>query len=52
MVGGGGLGRLAYNYGYTRFDPPIMIATIIIIVVLVQIAQIIGDLIARKVDHR
>lgn len=52
LVGGGGLGRLAYNYGYTRYDTSIMLVTIIIIVILVQIVQIIGDLIARKVDHR
>jgi len=52
LVGGGGLGRMAYTYGYTRYNMPIMITTIIIIVVLVQLVQIIGDLIARKVDHR
>lgn len=52
LVGGGGLGRMAYTYGYTRYNMPIMLATIIIIVVLVQLVQIIGDAIARKVDHR
>ncbi|MER8024593.1 methionine ABC transporter permease [Glutamicibacter protophormiae] len=52
LVGGGGLGRMAYTYGYTRYNPGIMILTIIIIVIMVQIVQIIGDLIARKVDHR
>lgn len=52
LVGGGGLGRMAYTYGYTRYNMEIMIATIIIIVIMVQIVQIIGDLIARKVDHR
>lgn len=52
LVGGGGLGRMAYTYGYTRFTPGIMILTIIVIVVMVQVVQIVGDLIARKVDHR
>ncbi|UYQ76431.1 ABC transporter permease [Glutamicibacter sp. JL.03c] len=52
LVGGGGLGRMAYTYGYTRYNMPIMLATIIIIVVLVQLVQIIGDAVARKVDHR
>lgn len=52
LVGGGGLGRMAYTYGYTRYNPGIMILTIIIIVIMVQIVQVIGDLIARKVDHR
>ena len=52
LVGGGGLGRMAYTYGYTRFSPGIMIVTIIVMVILVQLVQVIGDLIARKVDHR
>ncbi|MGP9783646.1 metal ABC transporter permease [Arthrobacter sp. MYb224] len=52
LVGGGGLGRLAYNYGYTRYELEIMIITIIIIVIMVQVVQILGDWIARKVDHR
>ncbi|ALD64397.1 MULTISPECIES: methionine ABC transporter permease [Micrococcaceae] len=52
LVGGGGLGRMAYTYGYTRYNPEIMLMTIIIIVVMVQVVQIIGDVIARKVDHR
>lgn len=52
LVGGGGLGRLAYNYGFTRFDPATMLVTIIVIVIMVQIVQIIGDWLARKVDHR
>lgn len=52
LVGGGGLGRLAYNYGFTRYDATIMIVTIIIIVILVQIVQLLGDWVAKKVDHR
>ncbi|TAP27714.1 methionine ABC transporter permease [Arthrobacter sp. S41] len=52
LVGGGGLGRMAYTYGYTRYNMPIMITTIIVIVIMVQLVQIVGDLIARKVDHR
>ena len=52
LVGGGGLGRMAYNYGYTRYNPEIMILTIIIMVIMVQLVQMIGDAIARKVDHR
>ncbi|GAB2898960.1 methionine ABC transporter permease [Neomicrococcus lactis] len=52
LIGGGGLGRLAYNYGYQRFDTTVMIVTIVIMVVLVQLIQIIGDRIARAVDHR
>jgi D-methionine transport system permease protein len=52
LIGGGGLGRLAYNYGYQRFDTTVMVITIILMVVLVQVIQIIGDRIARAVDHR
>ena len=52
LVGGGGLGRLAYNYGFQRYEPTIMVVTIVIIVLLVQLVQIVGDRIARVVDHR
>ncbi|HIY86245.1 MAG TPA: ABC transporter permease [Candidatus Yaniella excrementavium] len=52
LIGGGGLGRLAYNYGYQRFDSQIMIVTIIVIVIGVQLIQWIGDKIVAAVDHR
>ncbi len=52
LIGGGGLGRLAYNYGYQRFDSQIMIVTIVIIVIGVQLIQWIGDKIVTAVDHR
>ncbi|MET4061486.1 D-methionine transport system permease protein [Arthrobacter sp. UYP6] len=52
IVGGGGLGKLAYNYGVQRFDSGVMLVTIIVIVVIVQIIQIAGDIVARRVDHR
>lgn len=52
LIGGGGLGRLAYNYGYQRFDSGVMVVTIVVMVVLVQLIQWIGDLIVRRVDHR
>ena len=52
LIGGGGLGRLAYNYGYQRFDTGVMILTIVVMVILVQLIQWIGDLLIRRVDHR
>src|SRR5699024_4329074 len=52
LIGGGGLGRLAYNYGYQRFDSQIMIVTIVVIVIGVQLIQWIGDKIIAAVDHR
>lgn len=51
-VGGGGLGSVAINYGYQRFDVKIMFATIVILVLLVYLIQIIGDFIAKRLDHR
>lgn len=45
-VGGGGLGELAINYGYQRFDVVVMLETVVILVVLVQLIQSIGDRLA------
>jgi D-methionine transport system permease protein len=52
LTGGGGLGQLAYNYGFQRFDTTVMIVTIVIMVVLVQVIQWTGDAVSRRVDHR
>lgn len=52
IIGGGGLGRLAYNYGYQRFIPEVMFVTIVILIALVQLIQLLGDQIAKAVDHR
>jgi len=46
-VGGGGLGDLAIRYGYQRFEVQVMIMTIIVLILLVQIIQYIGDRIVR-----
>ncbi len=51
-VGGGGLGDIAIRYGYYRYDTPIMIVTIVILVALVQILQAVGMKISQKLDHR
>lgn len=47
-IGGGGLGDLAIRYGYQRFNMPIMLATIVILIVLVQLTQWLGDYIVKK----
>lgn len=47
-VGGGGLGDLAIRYGYQRFDTMIMLATVVILIFLVQILQYTGDVVARR----
>jgi D-methionine transport system permease protein len=51
-IGGGGLGDLAIRYGYHRFDMRIMIATIIVLIIIVQLLQWLGDYAARKYSHR
>ncbi len=51
-VGGGGLGDLAMTYGYQRFDASVMLVTIVILIVLVQIAQFAGNVISRKFLRR
>jgi len=48
FVGAGGLGDLAYQFGYVRFQPDVMYAVIIILIVIVQIIQSLGNVIARK----
>ena len=51
-VGGGGLGDIAIRYGYYRYESQIMIVTVILLVVLVQVFQSIGMIIASKHDKR
>jgi ABC-type metal ion transport system, permease component len=47
LVGAGGLGDLAYQFGYTRFQPDVMYAVIIVLIVIVQIIQSLGNAFAR-----
>jgi D-methionine transport system permease protein len=49
-VGGGGIGDLAIRYGYQRYEPEVMFICVIVLVLLVQIFQIIGDASAKKLD--
>ncbi|WP_338450341.1 methionine ABC transporter permease [Niallia oryzisoli] len=51
-VGGGGIGDLAIRFGYYRYDNTIMIATVVILIVLVQVIQLLGDFISKAVDKR
>jgi len=52
IVGGGGLGTLAYYYGYQRYEHEIMWVTVIILIVLVQLVQMLGDSLAAKISNR
>lgn len=51
MVGGGGIGNLAIQYGYYRYETGVMIFTIVVLVVIVQLAQLTGDRIAKLLTH-
>ena len=51
-VGGGGLGDIAVRYGYYRYQTDIMIVTVILLIVIVQIFQSVGMLIANRLDRR
>lgn len=51
-IGGGGLGDLAIRYGYQRFQADVMIATIVVLVIIVQAIQFIGSRLARRADKR
>ncbi|WP_148253832.1 methionine ABC transporter permease [Aidingimonas lacisalsi] len=51
-VGGGGLGDLGIRYGYNRFEPTIMLITVVILVVMVQGFQSLGDYLVRRSDHK
>ena len=52
-VGGGGVGDLALTYGYERMNTPLMILTVIILVVLVQLLQLAGNAISKKLrEHK
>ncbi|MDB1113301.1 ABC transporter permease [Pseudomonas extremaustralis] len=52
VIGGGGLGDLAIRYGYQRFNNQIMVVTVIVLVLLVQGVQSLGDRCVRSLAHR
>lgn len=52
FVGGGGLGTIAINYGYYRYQNNMMIVTVLLLVIIVQVFQEIGMLISKKSDKR
>jgi D-methionine transport system permease protein len=51
-VGGGGLGHIAMTYGYQRFDASVMLVTVVILIIMVQLAQWIGNTLSRKIMRR
>lgn len=51
-IGGGGLGKIAINYGYNRYNYAVMLVAVVLIVILVQIFQSIGTHLAVRLDKR
>ena len=51
-IGAGGLGDIAYRYGYQRFDTQIMLTVIVLLVILVAVIQLGGDRLARVLNKR
>ncbi len=51
-IGGGGLGDLAIRYGYQRFRPEVMLATVVVLIVLVQLVQFLGNTLSARLNKR
>ena len=51
-IGGGGLGDLAIRFGYQRFRVDIMIATVVILIALVQLVQSAGDIVSHRLTRK
>ena len=51
-VGGGGIGRIAVNYGYNRYKPLVMYFAVVLLILLVQLFQSIGNVLVKKSDRR
>lgn len=52
VIGGGGLGDLAVRYGYQRFETEVMVVTVVLMLILVQVLQSIGDHMVRRFQRR
>ncbi len=51
-VGGGGLGDLGIRFGYQRFMPAVMATVVVLLIIVVQVLQTLGDLLVRRLSHR
>ncbi|ARF54451.1 methionine ABC transporter permease [Streptomyces gilvosporeus] len=51
-VGGGGLGNIAYTYGYQQYETSLMITTVVELILLVTLVQLLGDLVVRRLASR
>lgn len=52
VIGGGGLGDVAVRYGYQRYQPDVMRAVVVVLVLMVLLVQSFGDRIVRRMSHR
>ena len=52
VVGAGGLGDLAVRFGYQRFQTDVMVVTVVLLLILVQLLQMLGDRLVARVSHR
>ena len=52
LVGGGGLGQVAIQYGYNRFNTFIMVATVALLILLVQLVQFLGSAISHRISKK
>lgn len=50
-VGAGGLGTLAINHGYQRFDASVMLSTVLVLIIMVQLLQMLGDYLAERITR-
>jgi D-methionine transport system permease protein len=51
-VGGGGLGDLGIRFGYQRFMPAVMATVVVLLIIVVQLLQSLGDVLVRRLSHR
>ena len=52
IIGGGGLGKIAINYGYYRYKYLVMLIAVVLLILLVQVFQTVGTRLAAKADKR
>jgi D-methionine transport system permease protein len=52
VVGGGGLGDIAIRYGYQRYQVEVMLITVVILIVMVQLIQMLGDRLVLKMNRK
>ena len=52
IIGGGGLGKVAINYGYYRYNYPVMIIAVVLLIIIVQIFQTVGTHLSVRCDKR